>query len=286
MNIEQHVRSCLRPRDPDSHKGTYGTLLAVCGSDGMAGAAALSAKAALRCGVGLVACATPRCVYPLVAAAVPEAVFVPLSQTENGTLDIAALGQLRPWQRKATACLIGCGLGRADATTLAVHALLAEIGCPTVVDADGINALALHTMETETAAPLILTPHPAEMARLLGCSVEEVQRDRTAAACEAARRYHAVAVLKGHRTVVADERGVQYINESGNAGMATAGSGDVLAGMIGGLLAQGLSAVDAAICGVYLHGTVGDRVAARLSQRSLIASDLIEELPSLFLTFE
>lgn len=285
MTFPKRVADCFQKRAADSHKGTYGTLLTVCGSYGMAGAAILCAKAAYRSGVGICACATPKRIYPIVASAVPEAVFLPLDTDENG-LSLSNLTDIRRFQKRASAMVIGCGLGMGESTVQAVHTLFQQATVPLVVDADGINALSLHIPVRETEAPLILTPHPAEMARLLGCSVEEVQRDRDRAAVQAATDLGAVVVLKGHRTVIADEHGVLWHNESGNAGMATAGSGDVLAGMIGGLLAQGFSPRDAAVCGVYLHGAAGDLAAERLSQQSLMASDLIEGLPPLFLQLE
>ncbi len=286
MTFPKIIADCFTKRAADSHKGTYGTLLTVCGSYGMAGAAALCLKAAYRSGVGLCVCATPKCIYPIVASAVPEAVFLPLDTDKNG-IDLSALTDIRRFQKRASAMVIGCGLGVGESTVQAVHTLLQQATVPVVLDADGINALSLHIPVRETGAPpLIITPHPAEMARLLACSVEQVQQDRDAAAVKAATMLHAVVVLKGHRTVIADENGVFWHNESGNAGMATAGSGDVLAGMIGSLLAQGLSPRDAAVCGVYLHGSAGDLMADRLSQRSLMASDLIDGLSSLFLQLE
>lgn len=285
MTFPKRVADCFQKREADSHKGTYGTLLTVCGSYGMAGAAVLCAKAAYRSGVGICACATPKSVYPIVASAVPEAVFLPLDTDENG-LSLSNLADIRRFQRRASAMVIGCGVGTGENTVQAVHTLFQQATVPLVVDADGINALSLHIPVRETEAPLILTPHPAEMARLLACSVEEVQRDRDRAAVQAATKLHAIVVLKGHRTVIADEQGILWHNESGNAGMATAGSGDVLAGIIGGLLAQGFSPHDAAICGVYLHGAAGDLMAERLSQQSLMASDLIDGLPPLFLQLE
>ena len=274
MPMAEEIRRLFPKRAADSHKGTYGTVLTVCGKEGMAGACILSAKAAFRCGAGLVACAVPRCIYPVVAVAVPEAVF----SVDN---DEAYL-------KKASAVLVGCGLGNDEEARRRVAAVLSRCCVPVVVDADGINALSQHILtEKETEAlPMILTPHPAELARLLACSVAHVQGDRDNAAVEAARRYHAVVVLKGHQTVIADENGVFYRNQTGNPGLATAGSGDVLAGMIVSLLAQGLSLRDAARCGVYFHGLAGDRAAHKLSQHALMASDLLLELPSLFLEIE
>ena len=274
MPIAEEIRRLFPKRAADSHKGTYGTALTVCGSEGMAGACILSAKAALRLGVGLVACAVPRNIYPIVAGAVPEAVF--------------SLDDDEAYLKKATAVLIGCGLGNDDNAHRRVAAVLSRCRVPVVVDADGINALSQHILSVEETEglPLLLTPHPAELARLLACSVADVQQDRDAAAVEAARRYRAVVVLKGHHTVIADKDGVFYRNQTGNPGLATAGSGDVLAGMIVSLLAQGFSLHDAAKCGVYLHGLAGDRAAARVSQHGLIATDIISEIPALFLEIE
>lgn len=284
-DIQDMVVSLVN-RAPDTHKGTYGTVLSVCGSFGMAGAAVLCAKAALRVGAGLSVCATPRSVYPVIGGALPEAVFVPLSETENGTVTPHVSRETRAWQQKAAALVVGCGLGRGAAVESAVLTLLDEARCPVVLDADGINAVSAHILEREREIPpLILTPHPMEMARLLHCSVDEVQRDREGAAKRAAAKFHAVAVLKGHHTVVADEHGHLYINQTGNPGMATAGSGDVLAGTIGGLLAQGLSLWEAATVGVYLHGAAGDRAAQRVGVPSLMASDIADGLCEVFCEF-
>ena len=278
----QDIRAQFPPRAENSHKGTYGNALLVCGSYGMAGAAVLAAKAALRCGVGLATAAMPQSIYPIIAAAVPEAVCVPY--TEGGA---KAAVQLRGALSKATAVLVGCGLSQSREAAELTAAVLREATVPVVLDADGINAAAKHIDITEARrAPLVLTPHPLEMARLLHCSVEEVQRDRTATALEAARQFRAVAVLKGHGTVVASPDGEVAVNTTGNPGMAVGGSGDVLAGMIASLLAQGLSPFEAARCGVWLHGAAGDRAAARLSQHAMLPSDMVDELGALFLKLE
>ncbi len=286
MNNIQDIVVSLTKRAPDTHKGTYGTVLSVCGSFGMAGAAVLCAKAALRAGAGLSVCATPRSVYTVVGGALPEAVFVPLAETQQGTVTVDVSRETREWREKATAMVVGCGLGRGAAVESAVLSLLDEARCPVVLDADGINAVSAHILKRESETPpLVLTPHPMEMARLLHCSVEEVQRDRVETAKRAAAQFHAVAVLKGHHTVVADEHGNVYVNETGNPGMATAGSGDVLAGVIGGLLAQGLAPFEAACVGVYLHGTAGDAAVKRVGVPSLMASDILDGLCEVFCKF-
>lgn len=278
--MTEEIRRCFPPRRVDSHKGDYGTLLSVCGSYGMAGAALLAAEAALRCGAGLVIAAVPHSLYPAVAPALREAVFAPYDEQ-------TAAETLLPRLETASALLVGCGLGQEPWTVELLEKLLASAACPVVLDADGINVAAQHIVMLETVhAPLIVTPHPKEMSRLLGCSVEDVQRNREETAREAVRRTGAVVVLKGHRTVVASPDGEVWVNTTGNPGMAVGGSGDVLAGMIAAFVAQGMPPMQAAKCGVYLHGEAGDRAAARLSQHAMLPSDIITELGGLFLNLE
>lgn len=282
MNLPAHIARCFPKREANSHKGTYGTLLSVCGSYGMVGAAVLAARAAGRSGVGKVVAALPDTAYPIAAAQLPEVVFTPLPNGTANTLHV-----LMPHLQNCTALLIGCGLGMCHTTEERVQALLSHAACPVVLDADGINAAARHISILEAEhPPLILTPHPKEMSRLLACSVEEVERDRIAAAQTAARRFDATVVLKGSGTVIAEPSGRYTVNETGNPGMAVAGSGDVLAGIVGSLLAQGLSPWDAAVCGAYLHGAAGDRAAARISQHALLPTDILDELGDLFLILE
>ena len=282
----EYVASHLPPRVADSHKGTYGTLLTVCGSYGMAGAALLCARGALRSGVGLLRAAVPRSVYPLLAAALPEAVFCAVSE-QDGCFSAAAIPALTDALITADAVVLGCGLGQGEGQTAVVRHILTHSTAPVILDADGINAVTPHILAEEArSAPLILTPHPGEMARLLGVSTAAVQADRVGVAQTLARQTGAVVVLKGHHTVIAAPDGETAINPTGNPGMATGGSGDVLAGIIGSLVAQGLPPYAAAVCGTYLHGAAGDRAAQRRSQRGMLPSDLIEELGSLFLQFE
>lgn len=284
---ESLVAGCFSARQPDSHKGTYGRLLAVCGSYGMAGAALLCLRAALRGGAGLVTAAVPRSVYPLLAAAVPEAVFSPLPETPQGQLSADAEGPLSEAVRGASAVVIGPGLGRGEAITDLVMAVCRDSHCPVILDADGINAIVPHMLiEEAVSAPLILTPHPGEMARLLDTTVYDVQQHREEITRRFADEYGVTLALKGHHTLVAAPGRPLLQNPTGNPGMATGGSGDVLAGLIASLVAQGMEAYQAALCGVYLHGAAGDRAAARVSQHSLLPSDIIEELGGLFLNFE
>ncbi len=279
MTHPDFITRCLPPRSADSHKGTYGTLLSVCGSYGMSGAAVFSARAASRSGTGLIKAVLPASVYPIVATEVPEAVFLPFEDEKPFSLS-------EPLSA-ADAVVVGCGLGQTDKALYLVHEVLGRADCPIVLDADGINLIAGHISILQTIhAPLILTPHPMELARLLDTTADKIQQDREAAAVTAARKTGGIVVLKGHRTVVADQNGVLWVNTTGNAGMATAGMGDVLAGMIGGLLAQGISPADAACGGVYLHGLAGDKAAKRLCKRALLPTDVLEELGTLFAEWE
>ncbi len=282
----EQVRACFTPRQPDSHKGSYGRLLAICGSYGMAGAAQLCLRAALRGGVGLAEAAVPESLYPLLAPVLPEPVFTPLPETAQGRIAPAAEAVLLPALERASAVVAGCGLGAPQELGWLVRRLL-KCCCPVVLDADGINALQPHMLVEETVpAPVVLTPHPGEMARLLGISVQEVQQRRAELARGFADEYGVVVVLKGHRTLVAAPGRPLLENRTGNPGMATGGSGDALAGVIGALLAQGMEPYRAAMCGVFLHGAAGDAAAARLSQHAMLPTDLIDELGGLFLKLE
>lgn len=286
ITTREYVAAHLPPRTADSHKGTYGTLLTVCGSYGMAGAALLCARGALRSGVGLLRAAVPQSVYPLLVEAIPEAVFVPVAE-QNGGFSADAIPALTDALTTADAVVVGCGMGRGEEQAAVVRHLLSHSTVPVILDADGINAVTPHILTEETRmAPLILTPHPGEMARLMGISTADVQANRCEVACRLAREANAVVVLKGHHTLIASPDGVVMENPTGNSGMATGGSGDVLAGVIGSLVAQGMPPYEAAVCGVYLHGTAGDLAAAKHSQHGMLPTDLIEELCSLFLQFE
>ncbi len=283
MLQREEISALLPSRKVDAHKGDCGHALLVCGSYGMAGAAILSAKAALRSGIGLVTVALPKSIYPIVAAAVPEAVFLPLPETEKGVLDATALQPLLRALRGKTALLIGCGLGKGESVEIIVQELLLNASCPVVVDADGLNALSRHIDVLETVkTSIILTPHVGEMARLCGKDTTTIQQYRRETAIDFAHAHNVTLVLKGHHTVVADAHTCR-INPTGNAGMATGGSGDMLAGMIASFAAQGVSPTQAAWCGVYLHGAAGDRAAEKWSQRAMLPSDMLEVLGELFL---
>ncbi len=270
----------LHPRDRDSHKGDFGHLMVIAGSLGKAGAAVMAAKGALRTGAGLVTVATPNSVVPIVQQALFEAMCIPAAESIDGTLGVGAETELLRAGAKMTACAIGPGLSTHPETVTAVRNLVPRLPVPLVIDADGLNALAgsLDILK-KAAGPVIMTPHPGEMARLLGIPASQVQQDRIGAASGFARRYNVTLVLKGAGTVVASPRGPVFINSSGNPGMATGGTGDVLTGMIGSLLAQGYPAEQAACLGVYLHGVAGDLAAEEKGEQGMIAGDLIERIP-------
>jgi ADP-dependent NAD(P)H-hydrate dehydratase / NAD(P)H-hydrate epimerase len=278
------MRGALPARTAGAHKGTYGHLLAVAGSRGKAGAAALVARGALRTGVGLVTVATPVSALPVVAALQAELMTEPLEETTSGAISSAAAARVLELLASRDALALGPGLGTERSTREMVQEVLVARRCPAVVDADGLNLLAAGGQGELAAAgsngaPWILTPHPGEAARLLGSSTAAVQEDRLGAARRLADAARAVVVLKGHRTVIAAPGGPASINASGNPGMATAGSGDVLTGIVGALLARGLEPVGACRIAVFVHGDAGDRAAASRGQEGMIAADLLDRLP-------
>ena len=272
------IRQLLPVRPRFSHKGDFGRVLLVCGSVGFTGAAALAARAALRTGAGLITVATPRQVWPIVAAKLDEPMVMPMAEDKAGRLSLHAAPALAQLLAKADACLIGPGLGRSEELDALVAALVGEARCPVVLDADGINAMAGHIDRLrEAACPLILTPHDGEFLRLspsaaLPPADFDTRADR---AMMLARQLGAVVLLKGYRTAITDGKRL-YRNETGNPGMATGGSGDVLAGMLVSLLGQGLAPLEAAAAAAWLHGAAGDRCAAERGEYGMTPSDLID----------
>jgi NAD(P)H-hydrate epimerase len=269
----------LPPRPADSNKGTFGRILVVAGSRGMSGAAVLCASAALRGGAGLVRLAVPQEVLPVVAAANPCYLTAPLPQDENGQLAGHAEAELLALAQVNDVVALGPGLGRSQALTTLVAAVLAKVSKPLILDADGLNALQHQTdLLRGRKGPAILTPHPGELARLLNTDVTAVQAQRQDLAVRFAAEHGVILVLKGHGTIVTDGQRV-YRNTTGNPGMATGGTGDVLTGLIAALLGQHLEPFAAAQLGVYLHGLAGDMARDDLGEVSLIASDLLDYLP-------
>jgi NAD(P)H-hydrate epimerase len=287
--LDAEAAARLMPvRPPDTHKGTMGHLLAVAGSRGKSGAAVLLARAALRSGVGLVTVATPRSIQPIVAAAQSEIMTEALADTRIGALSRAAAVVALGLLATRDALALGPGLGTEGGTRAAVLSLLAGRAVPCVLDADGLNACAADRRPRARLHagphPLVLTPHPGEAARLLRTTAAVIQSDRLGSARRLARETAAVVVLKGRRTVVAHPDGRASFNATGNAGMATGGTGDALTGIVGALLARGLLGFDAARLGTYVHGAAGDLAAARLGEDGLIAGDLIDALPQAWRT--
>lgn len=272
-------------RKADTHKGTYGHVLVAAGSLAMSGAGLLAAKAALRAGCGLVSWAVPQSLAPSLAGRLPEAMLAGLPDEGRGDWSAAPPESLAALAAGKQALVIGPGLGRWEGDGAWLRAVWeATDGVPLVLDADALNMLAEGGEDAFAAwprrrAPVALTPHPGEMARLCGLSVRETQRDRIGLARRFAERHGVTLALKGARTVVATPDGAAYVNATGNPGMATGGAGDVLAGIVGSLLAQGMTPAQAVCAGVYLHGRAGDRAAeARGSEASLLAGDIIEAL--------
>ncbi|NGQ95864.1 NAD(P)H-hydrate dehydratase [Brevibacillus sp. SYP-B805] len=267
------------PRRPDTHKGTYGHLLVCAGSQAMSGAGILACRAALRAGCGLVTWAAPATLMPSLIGHVPEAMLLGI---QEGWTYPQAVERLLAAIRQRQAAVIGPGLGRFPGDTAWLRTLWEQTDTPLLLDADALNMLADaadFAAWPQRTAPVVLTPHPGEMARLCGVSTAEIQRNRIEVARHFAQKHRVLLVLKGAATVIASPDGDAYVNPTGNPGMATGGSGDVLAGIIGSLLAQGYEAKAAACLGVWLHGAAGDRAAAgRKGMFSLIAGDLIEAL--------
>jgi NAD(P)H-hydrate epimerase len=282
---DRDAAAAFPPRPRGAHKGHFGHLLVVAGSVGKTGAAVLAAGASLRAGVGLVTVATPEPCLPVVAAARAEVMTEPLPAGPTGGLAREGLARLLALAEERDAVVLGPGLGQDPATRALVRAFVPACPVPLLVDADGLNALAPRAdapgaLEAlRRRAPTVLTPHPGEMGRLIGGSVPEIQRQRPGVALDLARETGAVVVLKGERTVVADAKDDRSaVNPTGNPGMATGGTGDVLAGVVGALLARH-DAWRAATAGVYVHGRAGDLVARRQGEEGLVAGDLVEALP-------
>ncbi len=269
------VKRIMPKRSADANKYSVGSLLCVCGSVGFAGAAALSLQGALRIGAGFVRCMLPKSIYPIVSALVPEAVFTLLPENEEGRISSEALGEILRASRKADAVLIGPGLGNDKDIEALVLALLSELKIPVVLDADGINVISKHIDIIENAkCPLVLTPHEGEFSRLSGLTSSYIHENREKVLRDFTEKNNAVVMLKGKDTLIAKGGEEMYINPTGNAGMATAGSGDVLAGMIASLIAQGADPFESAVLGAYLHGLSGDIAKEKFTEYSMLPSDI------------
>lgn len=269
------VRAWLPDIALESHKGSLGKLLLLCGSRGFTGAAALAAQSALRTGAGLVYLGVPEAVYPILAAKLTEPVVFPLPSNGNGRFSRTGLPDILDRLEDMDACLVGPGMGQGYDTEEVVYGVLEAAKCPVLLDADGINVLAGHIDRLDkVSAPVVLTPHEGEFRRIGG----DLTLDRISAAKAMAERTGAVVALKGYRTVVAGPAGEIYVNSTGNPGMATGGSGDVLSGILCCLLGQGMDPVKAAAAAVWIHGAAGDLAQQRLGTRGMLPSDMTAAL--------
>lgn len=277
------MKSILPIRKPDTHKNNFGHILVLAGSVGFTGAATLTSLAALRAGAGLVTLGIPKSLNDIMESKLTEVMKLPLPETEQRSLALDAEPPILDFAKKATVLAIGPGLSLNEETKQLVREIVTQSTLPMVIDADGITAISEDLSVLQQAkAPIILTPHPGEMARLLHSISKMIQSNRIELARKFAQDYNVILVLKGARTVVADPTGQVYINPTGNAGMASAGVGDVLTGLIAGFLGQRISPINSALLGVYLHGLAGDLAAEQLTQYSLIASDILAYLPQSF----
>ncbi len=277
----RRVRKWLPERPSPAHKGNFGRVLIIAGSRGMTGAAGLSATAALRSGAGLVTAAVPETLHDIMEVKLTEAMTVPLPDTGSGALSGEALPRILSLLENMDALAIGPGLSQTPETVTLVRELLPAIKIPFVLDADALNALAGQTgILGSLHAPAVITPHPGEMARLMEVTSGDIQADRVGNAVKATADWNVVTLLKGARTVVATPEGTVYINPTGNPGMASGGSGDVLTGIIASLIAQGLQPGRAAAAGAYLHGLAGDMAAKEKGMIGLVAGDIIAGLPA------
>ena len=280
MNIlqldHQKVLEFFPPRPNNSHKGNYGKDLLLCGSKGYTGAAALSAMGALRVGAGLVYLAVPESIYVIEALKLTEPIVLPLPD-EGGKYAQEAISAIRPLLQGKDVILIGPGMGQSSNTEAVVCAVLREFQGPVILDADGINVMRAHIdVLRERKYPTVITPHDGEFIRIGGV----ISEDRIASAVNLANDLGVVVLLKGNRTIITDGQNC-YINTTGNPGMATGGSGDVLAGMIAGLIGQGIAPLQAAACAAWLHGAAGDICAEQIGQYGMLPGDMLDVLPRL-----
>ncbi len=284
VTVARDLSRLLAPRPLDSNKGSYGHALVVGGSLGKSGAAAMAGMAVLRAGAGLSTVAVPKSVLPSVASFAAELMTEPLPETSAGGIGPSALKAVTELANSMTVVGLGPGIGRQPETVEFVHEIVKRVKCPMVIDADGLNAFQDRTELLDgSVRPLVLTPHPGEMSRLTGMSIKAIQADRLNVARNFAQEHHLVLVLKGNNTVVAFPDGQAWVNPTGNPGMATGGTGDILTGMTAGVIAQMPDDVArAAVAAVYLHGLAGDVAAGTMGEHSLTATDLLSGLPEAF----
>jgi hydroxyethylthiazole kinase-like uncharacterized protein yjeF len=278
------VAGLIGPRPADSNKGSYGHVLVVGGSLGKAGSVAMAGMAALRTGAGLSTVATPKSVLGTVAGFHPELMTEPLSETDAGAISSSAGDRIEKLAEGKSVLAVGPGISRDPQTAELVRTLVAQLQLPMVVDADGLNAFEGRAAELNgKGRTLVITPHPGEMARLVGCTIADVQKDRLGVARKFAREHGVIVVMKGHRTLVVQPGGEAWVNTTGNPGMSTGGTGDILTGMVAGMIAQhSKQAFQAVLAAVHLHGLAGDVMRESVGEHSLVATDLLKGLPEAF----
>jgi hydroxyethylthiazole kinase-like uncharacterized protein yjeF len=280
MKSIEEVVSGFSKRKPSGNKKDFGHVFVIAGSSGYTGAAYLASQAAMLSGSGLVTLAIGRSLYPIMATKLTEVMVRPFFETKDFSLSLLAEKEILNLCQNCDCIAIGPGISQNKETQSLVNSLICKIEKPIVLDADGLNAIAGHLEVLKKAQiPMVLTPHPGEMARLTGKDVQEVQNNRKDIALSFAHQYNIVLILKGHETIVARPNGDYYINETGNVGMASGGTGDCLTGMIASFIGQGLESFDAAMIGVYFHGLAGDMAVKEKGILSLIATDLLNKLP-------
>ena len=277
---EDDAEMLLPERKPDAHKGDYGKLFVLAGSTGLTGAAVMASNAALKCGTGLVVLGCPASLNPIFETKLTEVMTKPLPDVKKqGCLALRGMGEIRQQIDWADAVAIGPGIGTHHETTELVQRLVTQVEKPMIIDADGLNIIAKDPeILKQHKGPLIISPHPGEFSRLCGKSIEEITDNRLELASAFAREYNVTVILKGASSIIADPSGEAYINSTGNDGMATAGSGDVLTGLIGGFLAQGMDAAEAAVLATYVHGLAGDEAADITGKRGMIAGDILDSV--------
>lgn len=281
--IETEIRRIWKPRKASTHKGDFGRVFILAGSRGFTGAAHLAAMAAVRSGAGLVTAGVPQCVYTVIARREAEVMVKPFTSARDGAFSAAAVPAIMKFFETQDAAAAGPGLSRSPGVRKLVHTLVKKSRKPLVLDADALNVLeGMCGLLAGAKAPLILTPHEGEFKRLFGRKPASTAAGRRQDALDTARKYKITLVLKGHRTVVASPEGCVFVNSTGNPGMATGGTGDVLTGVITALLGQGFKPYDAARIGVYFHGLAGDLAVRKKGQVSLAAGDLLDHLPQAF----
>ncbi len=287
---EQLVSRWIEPRQPVAHKGQAGHMVILAGSPGKTGAAAMAANSAVRSGAGLITLMVPESLNPILEEKTTESMTYPLKETLEHTISLEAEEEILSFLKDKESFAIGPGLSQNGETRELVRRLVTLVECPMVIDADGLNAIAGYTEEVlkNSKAPIVLTPHPGEMSRLVNMSVADVQINRLGVAQSFSRKYGVVVVLKGYKTIIAAPDGRVAINKTGNPAMASGGMGDILTGLIGAFLAQGIGAFEAACLGVYVHGFAADIIIKRRKwgTRGLAATDILETIPEVIAILE